>query len=250
MEFSEQAVILHVGKFKEADLWVRFLSPTRGILSGFAFGGSRSKRRFTGCLDAFNEVLLRVQASRRGTYMALQEGVLLRGPVRLRTDWARYGMANNCVKFMQSFGVGPEGADKAHFVLQQVLQLLEEADILPVQLPLFFRARLAFDQGYSLETEQCTACGKELSGRGARFSVLEGRLECHACAAVSQVRGRVLSLSAEALDILGAMRELAPTAWSDIPLGSPAGTECARALEGFIQHHVGLVWENGYFARV
>ena len=250
MEFSEQMLILHVGKFKETDLWVRFLSPSRGILSAFAFGGSRSKRRFTGCLDVFNESLLRVQSSRRGTYMALQEGVLIRGPVRLRTDWARYGMANNCVKFLQSFGVGPEGADKAHFLLRQILQLLEEGDILPIQLPLFFRARLAFDQGYALETEYCAACGGTLAGKGARFFVQEGRLVCPSCAFVARSSGRVLDLSAEALDILGAMRETAPSVWSGIPLASEAGVECARALEGFIQYHVGLVWENGYFARV
>ena len=250
MEFSEQSLILHVGKFKEADLWVRFLSPTRGILSAFAFGGSRSKRRFTGCLDIFNEVLLRVQSSRRGTYMALQEGVLLRGPVRLRSDWARYGMANNCVKFLQSFGVGPEGADKAHFVLRQVLQLLEEADILPVQLPLFFRARLVFDQGYALDTDDCSLCGGALAGKGARFLVQEGHLLCLSCAPSAHTSGRVMEVSAEALDILGAMREIPPSAWAGIPLGSPAGAECARALEGFVQFHVGLVWENGRFARI
>ena len=250
MEFSEQMLILQVGKFKEADLWIRFLSPTRGILSGFAFGGSRSKRRFTGCLDTFNEVLLRVRASRRGAYMALQEGVLIRGPLRLRSDWARYGMANNCVKFMQSFGIGPDGADKAHFVLREVLQLLEEAAILPVQLPLFFRARLAFDQGYSLDLSACALCGKSLAGRGALFPVEEGHFLCPNCAPHARVTGRRTELGTEALDILRAMRDTPPSTWGEMPLSSKAGSECARAIEGFIQHHVGLVWENGYFARV
>ena len=250
MEFSEQMLILQVGKFKEADLWIRFLSPTRGILSGFAFGGSRSKRRFTGCLDTFNEVLLRVRSSRRGAYMALQEGVLLRGPVRLRSDWARYGMANNCVKFLQSFGIGPDGADKAHFVLREVLQLLEEAAILPIQLPLFFRARLAFDQGYALDMSACALCGNSLTGRGALFPVEEGHFLCRDCAPHTRVAGRRAELGTEALDILRAMRDTPPSTWSEIPLTSKAGAECARAIEGFIQHHVGLVWENGYFSRV
>ena len=46
MENTEEALILTVGRFREADMWVRLFSPGRGAFTAFAFGGSRSKRRF------------------------------------------------------------------------------------------------------------------------------------------------------------------------------------------------------------
>ena len=165
MEFSERVLLLRVGKFKESDLWVRFISPTRGLLTAFAFGGSRSRRRFVGCLDIFNEVNVKVSSSGRGSsYLALDEGVLVKGLVRLRGDLPRLGMAANCSSFLQTFGVGPEGAESAHFLFHQTLRLLEEEECLPALLPLFFRARLAFDQGYALETRHCPLCVKPFQG--------------------------------------------------------------------------------------
>lgn len=250
MEFSEQTIILQVGKFKETDLWVRFLSPSKGILSAFAFGGSRSRRRFTGCLDVFNRVLLQVKSAKGGEYLTLSEGVLLDGPVRLRTDWQRYGMAANCVKFMQSFGVAPDSAAKAHFVFLQVLQLLEEADTLPIQLPLLFRARLAFDSGYAVQTDCCAECGAELKGKDAAFGIHEGKVFCRKCITLVHLSGPLIRLGGEALAIMDAMRHADPSCWAELPIASPAGNECARVLDGFIQYHVGLSWENGYFARV
>ena len=54
MQWTDDALVLRIGKFREADMWVRFLARDKGLVTAFAFGGSRSRRRFTGCLDAFN----------------------------------------------------------------------------------------------------------------------------------------------------------------------------------------------------
>ena len=94
MEFSDQALVIRVGKFREADLWVRFLSAKRGLFTAFAFGGSRSRRRFCGCLDILNHVAVRVSRPKNGqAFLNLQEGALLSGPQRLRTDLDRLGIA-------------------------------------------------------------------------------------------------------------------------------------------------------------
>lgn len=248
MEFSERVLVLQVGKFKETDLWVRFLSPTRGVLSAFAFGGSRSKRRFVGCLDIFNEVLFRVQATNRGMYLALQEGVLLQGPVRLRSDWSRHGIATNCAKFTQAFGVSPEGATTAYGLLAQTLQLLEEADTLPALLPFFYRMRFAYDQGYALNTETCARCGCGLQSGAAYLLVRDGELVCRSCG--GQSTGRVYFLGEEALRALCAAVLAPPRDWPAIVLPPTGRSECARAIEGFIQYHVGLTWEHGRFIRI
>jgi len=249
MEFSERVLVLQVGKFKEADLWVRFLSPTRGLLSAFAFGGSRSRRRFVGCLDIFNEVSVRVSASSRTPYLALQEGVLIKGVSRLRHDWPRFGLAVNCVRFLQSFGVNSEGAEETLFLMREVLQLLEDQASVPRLLPLFFRLRLAFDQGYALESSRCSLCGAALSSsyEAAYLLLREGRIACRACAG-NQSDYR-LPLGLEALSVLAQVRDLPPSEWSAIEPSPLCAREFARAVDGFIEYHVGIAWDRGRFMR-
>ncbi|MCA1743041.1 MAG: recombination protein O N-terminal domain-containing protein, partial [Desulfovibrionales bacterium] len=69
MHFSEKVLITRTGRFKEYDLWVRFLSPSMGIMTGFAFGGCKSRRRFSGCLDTLNLVLFKASTGSRGQYL-------------------------------------------------------------------------------------------------------------------------------------------------------------------------------------
>jgi len=78
MEFSEKVLVLRVGTFREADCWVRFFSPTHGLLTAFAFGGRRSRKRFCGCLDQLSLVHFRVSQGRQ-EYLCLQEGTLING---------------------------------------------------------------------------------------------------------------------------------------------------------------------------
>lgn len=247
MEFSEQALVLQVGRFKEADLWVRLLSPARGIFSAFAFGGSRSRRRFVGCLDLFNEISVRVSGSNRTPYLTLQEGVLLRGVSRLRRDWRRFGLAVNCIRFLQSFGVPPDGAEKTHFLLDQTLRLLEESEDIPGQLPFFFRARLAFDQGYALGALHCSTCGGDLLSGPARLFLRDGQVLCRGCAATAQ--GMALPLGPATLEALAAVHAMPPALWAGIALSPDCGREFSRAVDGFIQYHVGISWERGRFVR-
>ncbi|MDY7000330.1 MAG: recombination protein O N-terminal domain-containing protein [Thermodesulfobacteriota bacterium] len=110
MEFTEKGLILKVGRFREYDLWVRFFSPSRGILTAFAFGGRKSRKRFCGCLDPMNHVLFRIKSSRTGNYLCLQEGSLVQAYPRLRRDPRRLGPAVNCLKFFEAVHVEPQGA--------------------------------------------------------------------------------------------------------------------------------------------
>lgn len=274
MEFTERVLILRVGRFREADLWVRFLSPTRGILSAFAFGGMRSRKRFTGCLDSFNDVLFQIKGTRGGMYLSLQEGVLMGGPRRLREDWRRAGLAMNCLKFLEAFGVGPEGAAAAHSLFSAILELLEEDGPLPDLLPVFFRARLAVEQGYALTLDRCARCGAALRHESRCFFLpAEGFFVCAHCS-----RGgshRTLPVGGETLDALAQVLEYdsfdtsenspcaaetdAPRAvrrdipdWKSGKLAalSPVGRkEFSRTIDSFIQYHVGLYWDNGRFLR-
>ena len=138
MEWTDTALVLHVGRFREADLWVRLLALEQGLVTAFAFGGSRSRRRFTGCLDVFNVIRARVTASRDGQFLNMQESTLLEGPERLRRDWRRQGMAANCVRFMEALGVPPDASPFSFSLLRELLGLLENEERPPELAPLFF----------------------------------------------------------------------------------------------------------------
>ena len=246
MEFTDTIVILRVGKFREADIWVRFLSPTLGVASAFAFGASRSRRRFPGCLDALNEVLARIKRTRNGSFLNLEEGKLLNGPRRLRVDWQRLGLAANCMKFIEAFGIGQDGAANAYALCKEVLAALEEAGSVSCHFPLFFRLRLASEQGYAPELDACQLCGRSLAGRGGFFQIQSGGMRCSTC----PPGGFCVAMGAEALELLRIIKEKTPLAWPHEFSGRQVREQCARAVEGFIQYHVGLVWEHGYFRRV
>jgi DNA repair protein RecO (recombination protein O) len=214
MEFSEQVLIVRTGRFREADLWVRFLSPTRGLLTAFAFGGCRSRKRFCGCLDLFNRSLMRIKSTRGGQYLSIQEGTLLRGPDRLRRDWPRFGAAVNCLKFLEALGCGPEGAVATHRLVEDVLELLEGGGPVPDMLPVLFRLRLAAEQGYAPRLDSCATCGADLTHvAGAAFLVQEGVAQCDACAPLPGPRVRV---EREALDVLRFVQENSPLLWPGV----------------------------------
>jgi len=252
MEFTDRVLILRVGRFRETDLWVRFLSSKRGLMSAFAFGGSRSRRRFSGCLDLFNEVFFSIKVTRNGMYNALQEGVLMRAPRVLRDDWRRLGMAVNCVKFLESFGIAPDGAAKAHTLLTETLELFE-LEQPPANYPLLFRARMAFDQGYAMNLVRCSHCGLVLaeSSRVA-FHIREGSFFCASCQERERA-GKFLPVCHETLDALAHVQEYSPLRWTDGVMAtlSPVGQrDCARVVDAFIEHHVGLRWHNNRFIRI
>lgn len=104
MEWSDTALVLAVGRFRETDMWVRLLTRRHGVVRAFAFGGSRSRRRFSGCLDVLNFLSVHAVTSGNGRFLNLEEGVLLEGPRRLRADLPRLGMLMNCVRFLEALG--------------------------------------------------------------------------------------------------------------------------------------------------
>lgn len=248
MEYSEQMLVLQVGSFKESDVWVRLLSPTKGLFSAFAFGGSRSKRRFSGCLDLFNNVLFRMKSERSDSYVTLQEGVLIQGVSRLRSDFPRFGIAQNCAKFLLAFDIHQEGASKAYSLFLSTLEVLEKEGDIPAIFPLYFRARLAFDHGYALDIDTCNTCGAPLSQLHSVFFVYDGALHCTHCA--RNYSGSRVHLDPEAYRTLLMIIKESPLEWSSIDISANVKSVIATAIDGFIQYHVGLHWDRGRFVKV
>lgn len=247
-EWQEQAIILRCGYFREADLWLRALFRTRGLLTVFAFGGAKSRRRFCGCLDQFNTLECRVRASRNGAYLGLEEASLKNGPVRLRQDWRGMGIAANCLRFAEACGTGPEAAPECFDIIEDLRACLEQPGEAGGYLPVFFRLRFAAALGYAPDFAMCSGCGEAIR-TGGRFLVDEGRCLCQGCASGQRHSRHSITLAQPALDLLQNVQHNLPRCWPPDAAGA-ALRQAARAIDGFVQFHLGLEWENGTFRRI
>lgn len=248
-EFTEHVVVLKVGVFREADCWVRVLSPTRGVLTGFAFGGMRSRRRFCGCLDAVSKVQFRFQSSKRGKYLTLCEGALLDRYAGIRHLPGRLGMAVNCLKFVEAVQIGAHGASEVFGLLSQVLRLLDARPALEPVLPLFFRARVAFEHGYQPELDRCLQCGTGATQKSAwAFVLRRGGVVCSRCR--RQIAGPVAPLDWEQLDMLRRILLDSPENWPVFaPTWDQKVQQGGRLLDQYVQFHLGVAWDGNGFVR-
>ncbi|WP_243367938.1 DNA repair protein RecO [Fundidesulfovibrio soli] len=249
MESTEKALVLKVGRFREVDAWVRLFSPRKGVFNAFAFGGSVSRRRFLGCLDPFNVVNFKVKSQGGTGYTYLLEGSLIASHPRLRQDGERLGMAVNCLKFLDAAHLGLPGSEAAYDLLLATLAALEGSESLNRLMPLFFRARMAFDQGFKPDLHSCARCAVPLAeAQSARLLVEQGRLYCRECAQYG--RGAQAHLGRGALAVLRGVAEGTAEQWADMALDAQARMECGRALDLFVEYHLGLTWDHGSFRRI
>ena len=250
MEWNDTAIVLKTGRFREADMWLRLLSPKKGIITVFAFGASRSKRRFLGCLDVLNIISCRVKSCRYGQYLALEESSLQYGAHSLRHDMTRLGMLMNCIHFLEAFGVSQDGAVRGYALLQEMLMFFEKEHLSHNLYPMLFRLRMASEQGFAPHWRSCSVCAKPLVHGGSIFYMNEGITTCLDCKASLQSRAYSVELSSEALWLLHRVEESQAKDWDVLALSPKDRQLCFRAIDGFIQFHLGIAWEDGRFKRV
>jgi DNA repair protein RecO (recombination protein O) len=253
MEWTDTALVLHVGRFRENDLWLRLLTRHHGMISAFAFGGSRSRKRFSGCLDVLNVIHIRAKLTRNGTYISLEEARLLEGPRRLRHDWHRLGMLMNCIRFLEAQGVAPDTAQSAFALTHAVLRLGEEAEVIREAIPVLFRFRVAADQGYVPDFSHCGHCGcavRDLSaGQVLWFAMEDGTLVCTHCHTAQADNSRCIPVPLPVGQALQSVQQNDPPLWNGLVLDAYEWRTCVRLADEFVQFHLGLVWESGRFRR-
>ena len=284
MEYTDQALVLRVGRFKEADCWVKAYSPTQGVFTAFAFGGMKSRRRFCGCLDPLNLLSLRLKREKGGRYMSLMETGLLAAPRRLRQDAMRLGLMVNCLKFMEALAPGADTAATAFALALQAMDAFEHRERLPRVLPALFRWRMTLDQGYRPELETCQGCGCSLhqGDDSVRLSLRDGRAFCTRCgwsreaeashwlsrqawevlcqAAVAppqcwglqerqDAQLPVLSCNSSSLSSAGSAADLAVDPAGSTPFSADALSAAARAADRYVVMHTGVHWDRFGYRR-
>jgi len=264
VEFTEKALVLKVGRFREADIWLRLFFAGRGMVTAFAFGGSRSTRRFCGCLDQLVLGTFRVGSNRRGTYKVLEEGTLLHAFPGLRSDPRKLGLVAHCLKFVEAVQVGSQGAQAVFDLLLETLGTLEKSEVGAELLPLLFKAKLTFEQGLKPDLTLCVRCGRPAWDHAVAdheptqyacacsnlgFSVERGGVVCTSCCDLSfDAQDEPFSIGAvRTLEWIGESR---PADWPRLTLAPEMRRQLGRVVDRFVAYHLGLRWENGMYRKI
>ncbi len=243
--FTEEALVLKLGQFKEADCWVRFFTPTHGVLTGFAFGGLKSRKRFSGCLDPLSRVLLTVASDRFGRYLTLCEGSLINRFPSLHLNMPRWGMAVNCIKFLEASHIGTEKAGGIFDFTCKTLQLLDTQESVPPYVPLLYRAGLTSQYGYVPNLSQCSQCHRTIRpGEDVFFLVSQGRIICRKCCPNG---GRGERLRSDLAFFLLRLFTAEPEEWTNLHFPNQSSQKILQVIDRYVQAHIGLVWLQGRF---
>jgi len=252
MNATEKALVLKVGRFRESDVWVELLSPTRGVFRAFAFGGSRSRRRFVGCLDPLSHVLFTLGSNRTGAYLVLEEGTLLHNFPAVRKDAARTGLAINCVKFVEALEVDPADARVPYELLLETLTMLDESGGSADFVPWLFRGKLAFEMGFRPDFLTCSRCGKPLAAKSeCVFGIEKGQVACQTCLSGGKpLEGLARPISTGALRALDWIQQSRPSEWATVSMDSEVRRQTSQVVELFVAYHLGLSWDKGMYKKV
>jgi DNA repair protein RecO (recombination protein O) len=223
--FVTEALVLRVFDFGESDAVVHLLTPEAGRLVAIAKGAKRSRKRFSGALDFFNQ--LRVQVDQRPSrpMARLEHAVLLHAFQEIRPSPSRFALACYLLELLGR--LAPEGGQRGDmqrlfaFATGALSTIATREPDLRLRALLELRALDAL--GFRPELGHCVRCGKELGPVGeVAFHVADGGTVCGACALKIEGLLRVhlgtlraleqgLRLPAERLDRLafpeGALRE-------------------------------------------
>ncbi len=236
MSFSENVLILRTGRFKESDVWVRFLTPSRGILTGFAFGGAKSRRRFCGCLDSLNLVHFTINLNSRKKYLVLEEGILVSGFRDLKNHGQKLGMAINCLRFVQQICWEGDDSTAIYPLMLDSLRVLEKYSRIPTFFPLLFKAKATFLHGYEPVLHLCTRCGKSLKRiQKPVFLFKYGRVACLDC---TYPQDKIIKTGPDSLIFLDNLRMAEPGEWIGWNPEQTALQDCFRMVDAYIQYHL------------
>ncbi len=248
-EFSDRAIVLGVKDFRDSDVVVKFISSRHGILSCFAFGGKRSRRRFPGCLEELNHVIFKIKSTRMGGYLFLEEGILLDRFSNLHTSPGTLGIAKNCQKFVES--LMPEFSSNEVFdIFLQLLRTLNQErrnGIVPsAYWAISFRVRIAKEMGWFPEIESCNSCRRLLKAEPyVGFHPRQGQLYCRKC----KTEGTIL-FSQDSYKRIKNILLYRPEFWNQPLLRDEEVMALIRALDIFIRYNMRVIWDRGRFIHI
>lgn len=196
-DLEVSALLLRKTDFGEADLVLNVLTDTFGRIAIMASGARSSKRRFSGGIEPFHGLRLRVDAPVRGDLYRLRES---------RIESARFGLVSNLValdvagralSWVRNTTVHSTPEPEIYLACVRLLDALDQQ---PPTLPTMGEARLSefglvllVTLGWALELERCVRCGRPCpSTSPSTLDPRHGGLICRRCGGAKHLLGPAL----------------------------------------------------------
>ncbi len=226
---EQEAIVLRLTPFRDADLVVQLLCRGQGRVAAYARGARKSVRRFAGVLEPFS--LLAVQLESGRGELSLLSSALVREPFRgLRSNLAALAQAGYAAELARELTREHEPADALLDLSIAFLRLLDRGPATAGELRALELAALAA-AGLAPELSVCARCGGPLIGEMLRFDPAAGGATCWTCASEACLR-----ITCENVNSL---RELQSGGLAAGGRSLPDAPALRAAVRGFLTHHLG-----------
>ncbi len=236
-----QALVLRSVDFGESDRILHLLTPDTGRLTVIAKGARRSKKRFPGTLDFFNELGVQIERRRPTSMARLEHARLGRTLHGLRTDPRRFALGCYLLELLDR--LAPEGGARVdhrrlYEFARRALELVD-ARVPDAGLRTLLEVRALDVLGLGPELAHCVRCGEALEGSEGPigFHVADGGPCCARCTPEGHP---LLPVHKGTLRALQQSRSLATDQLGRLALRGAALAEARGLVARFLRFHVGL----------
>lgn len=178
-----KAIVLNTLPYADSDLIVTFFSEEQGIIKGMAKGARRSRKRFAGCFEPFNLIMLGAAVKESGGLARVDSADILDLHYGIREDLARIHAGALMLEIASLLEGSEAGSADGFLLLKAALETLDGSPD-PVDLGAVFIIKYLEVSGFKLPHGFCTRCGCSIHDKEAFYPGGYGLL-CAGCAARS-----------------------------------------------------------------
>jgi len=176
MQRQSEAIVLRTWPFEEADLLVSLLTREQGRIKGVARHAMRSRRRFGGALEPMTHVRAIYAEKPKQELVRLDAFEILWSPLAEPVDYARTAALEFVAEVLEE--ALPEQAPE-DAVFRLTLATIAEMKMGRVWMPVtYFALWISRLMGWMPSLSYCTACGLDLRGRRAWYSIAADGVTC------------------------------------------------------------------------
>jgi DNA repair protein RecO (recombination protein O) len=250
-DVNAQAVLLKRIDYGDYDLIVTLFMPNIGKLTVIAKSAKKSKKRFPGILELFNQLSVVYFQNQRGGLPFLKEASLQDAFINIRADIDKTAYASYWVELINLWLEDGHAQDALYYLLQEVLGALDKGEVSFQVLNIYFQMKFLNLAGLQPHLTSCCQCQIQtdcLLPEKVMLSIKDGGIICCDCNR-SDSSGKKLALSKGTLKQLIWIAERHLPAAKRVRLSINALKESRDFLEAFVPYHVGRIPKSLKFIK-